>query len=197
LDVVARQSINIRWAHARRKFDEAVKLLPKAKQKTGKGMMAINTIQKLYRIEKQAKELAADERKTLRQEQAVPILNGFKKWLEKAAAQGLPKSKMGNAVTCCLNQWPKLIRYVEDGNLSIDNNIAERDIRPFATGRKNWMFSNTPRGARSSAILYSLVLTARANNLNLYSYLTELFKRLPNLAEGDDLSSLMPWEINL
>lgn len=184
------------WAHARRKFDEAIKLLPKDKQKSGKGMIAINTIQKLYRIEKQAKHLDAVERKALRQQQSAPILAGFKEWLEKSEAQGLPKSKMGTAIGYCLNQWPKLIRYINDGNLAIDNNIAERDIRPFATGRKNWMFSNTPRGADSSAILYSLVLTARANNLNPYRYLTALFKRLPNLA-ADDLSCLMPWNIVL
>lgn len=185
------------WAHARRRFDEAIKLLPKDKQKSGKGMVAISTIQKLYLIEKQAKTLDAVERKAIRQEQAIPILAGFKEWLEKSAAQGLPKSKMGTAIGYCLNQWPKLMRYIDDGNLAIDNNIAERDIRPFTTGRKNWMFSNTPRGAESSAILYSLVLTARANNLNPYRYLTALFNRLPNLAGDDDLSGLMPWNIAL
>ncbi len=185
------------WAHARRKFDEAVKLLPKAKQKTGKGMVAINTIQKLYRIEKEIKDLDAVARKAARQEKALPILAGFKQWLEKGEAQGLPKSKMGTAIGYCLNQWPKLMRYTEDGDLAIDNNIAERDIRPFTTGRKNWMFSQTPRGANNSAILYSLVLTARANNLNPYRYLAEIFRRLPNLAPDDDLSDLMPWNIVL
>ncbi len=185
------------WAHARRKFDEAVKLIPKAKQKAGKGMVAITTIQKLYRIEKQIKDLDTDARKAVRQEQSLPILMGFKQWLEKSEAQGLPKSKMGTAIGYCLNQWPKLMRYLDDGDLAIDNNIAERDIRPFTTGRKNWMFSNTPRGANSSAILYSIVLTARANNLNPYRYLQALFERLPNLDADDDLSGMMPWNIVL
>ena len=185
------------WAHARRKFDDAIKVLPKEKQKTGKGMVAINTIQKLYLIEKKIKDLGADARKTARQEQATPIITGFKEWLTKSEAQGLPKSKMGIAINYCLNQWPKLIRYLDDGDLAIDNNIAERDIRPFATGRKNWMFSQTPRGASNSAILYSLVLTARANQINPYHYLAELFKRLPNLPAEEDLSGLMPWNIVL
>lgn len=185
------------WAHARRKFDEAVKLAPKTKQKTGKGMIAINTIQKLYRIEKASKDLDADARKAVRQAQALPILVDFKQWLEKSEAQGLPKSKMGTAITYCLNQWPKLMRYIEDGDLSIDNNIAERDIRPFTTGRKNWMFSQTPRGANNSAILYSLVLTARANNINPYRYLSALLTRLPNVTIDDDLNDLMPWDIVL
>lgn len=185
------------WAHARRKFDEALKLLPKEKQRSGgKAMQALSTIQKLYRVETLAKDKTADERYQLRQEQAKPLLERFKTWLEKCHATGLPKSKMGDAISYCLNQWPKLVRYVEDGRLSIDNNIAERDIRPFAMGRKNWMFSNTPRGAESSAVLYSLVLTARANGLNQYRYLKALFEQLPNL-EGDDLSSLMPWNIKI
>lgn len=185
------------WAHARRKFDEALKLLPKGKQNTGKGMVAINAIQKLYRIEKLAKDMSAGERQVLRQAEAVPILNDFKAWLEKSAAHGLPKSMIGSAITYCLHQWPKLIRYLEDGDLAIDNNIAERDIRPFTTGRKNWMFSNTPKGADSSSILYSIVLTARANGLNPYHYLRELFTKLPNLKDEDSIDQLLPWNIEL
>lgn len=184
------------WAHARRKFDEAQKTLPKAKQRSGKAMYALNMIQKLYRIETLANDQSPDQRYTLRQEKAVPILVAFKAWLDKHQAQSLPKSKMGQAISYCLNQWNKLTCYVTDGRLAIDNNIAERDIRPFAIGRKNWLFSNTPKGAHASAILYSLVLTARANGLNQYQYLKALFEQLPNLA-GDDLSALLPWYIDL
>lgn len=184
------------WAHARRHFDEAQKGLPKAKQRSGKAMYALNMIQKLYRIETLARDQSPDERYQLRQKEAIPILTAFKAWLDKHQAQALPKSKMGQAINYCLNQWDKLICYVTDGRLAIDNNIAERDIRPFAIGRKNWLFSNTPKGADASAILYSLVLTARANGLNQYQYLKALFEQLPNL-EGDDLSTLMPWNIDL
>ncbi len=129
------------WAHARRQFDEAIKLLPKAKQQTGKGMVAINLIQKLYRLEKVIRALPPAERHARRLAEATPTLDAFKSWLDKSAAQGLPKSKMGQAVQYCLNQWPKLLGYLADGRLEIDNNRAERDIRPFTTGRKNWMFS--------------------------------------------------------
>ena len=115
----------------------------------------------------------------------------------KERSPRITQIKNGDAIGYCLNQWPKLMRYLDDGDLAIDNNIAERDIRPFTTGRKNWMFSNTPRGANSSATLYSLVLTVRANGLNPYRYLAQLFRRLPNLAADDDLNSLMPWNIEL
>lgn len=185
------------WAHARRKFDEAIKLLPKAKQQTGKGRVAINLIQKLYRLEQQIRDLPPDERHARRQAEAIPVLDTFKAWLDKSAAQGLPKSKMGQAVQYCLNQWPKLLGYLADGRLEIDNNRAERDIRPFTTGRKNWLFSNTPRGARSSAILYSLVMTARANNVNPYHYLRAVLTRLPNLKANNNLDELLPWNIAL
>lgn len=185
------------WAHARRKFDEAIKLLPKAKQQNGKGMVAINLIQKLYRLEKQIRDLPPEERYAQRQAKARPVLEAFKAWLDKSAAQGLPKSKMGQAVQYCLNQWPKLLGYLADGRLEIDNNRAERDIRPFTTGRKNWLFSNTPRGARSSAILYSLVMTARANHVNPYHYLRTILTRLPNLSANDSLDELLPWNMTL
>lgn len=185
------------WAHARRKFDEAIKLLPKALQQTGKGMVAINLIQKLYRLEKRIRDLPPEERHAQRQAEARPVLEAFKAWLDKSAAQGLPKSKMGQAVQYCLNQWPKLLGYLADGRLEIDNNRAERDIRPFTTGRKNWLFSNTPRGARSSAILYSLVMTARANNVNPYHYLRAVLTRLPNLSPNDSLDELLPWNMTL
>ncbi len=181
------------WAHARRKFDEAIKLLPKAKQQTGKGMVALNLIQ----LEQQIRDLPPDERHARWQVEARPVLETFQSWLDKSAAQGLPKSKMGQAVQYCLNQWPKLLGYLEDGRLEIDNNRAERDIRPFTTGRKSWLFSNTPRGARSSAILYSLVMTARANNVNPYHYLRAVLARLPNLGGNSSLDELLPWNIVL
>ena len=101
----------------------------------------------------------------------------------------LPKSAFGKAVTYCLNQWDKLQGYLLDGRLEIDNNRAERAIKPFVIGRKNWLFSNTPRGARISAILYSLVETAKENGLKPFEYITYLLEQVPNL----NLDSQASW----
>jgi transposase len=92
-----------------------------------------------------------------------------------------------------LNYWQALTRYVENGELGIDNNITERDIRPFTTGRKNWMFAQSVKGAQASAVLYSIVMTCRANDINPYFYFQKLFEALPNRVEGADLSDLLPW----
>ena len=107
----------------------------------------------------------------------------------------LPKSALGGAITYCRNQWPKLLGFLLDGRLELDNNRSERSIKPFVIGRKNWLFANTPRGARSSAIIYSIVETAKENNLNPFSYLTYLFEQLPNVNVKDPqaLDLLMPW----
>ena len=100
------------------------------------------------------------------------------------------------AVNYSLNQWHKLIRYTEDGRLSIDNNRAERAIKPFVIGRKNWMFANTAKGAQASATLYSIIETAKANGLVPFDYLDLLFTELPTRKSDDDLSDLLPWEVS-
>jgi transposase len=120
------------WAHARRKFNEALIAQPK---KTGKANVAISTIQKLYAIEKRTKLLPPDERQRIRKKEAQPILDNFKKWLDKTSQTLLPKSYLGVAVSYTLNYWQALTRYVENGELGIDNNVTERDIRPFTTGK--------------------------------------------------------------
>ena len=179
------------WAHARRKFVEAQKTQPKGK--TGKADWAINHIRKLYRLEAEIKELQSEEKQKHRTQLAAPLLDEFKDWLDKSSLQVPPKSAVGKAIAYSLRQWPKLIRYVENGNLAIDNNRAERAIKPFVIGRKNWMFSNTARGAQASAILYSLVETAKANGLTPFDYLKTLLEELPK--QPDDLEYLMPWNI--
>lgn len=181
------------WAHARRKFVEAQKAQPN--NKTGKTNWALNHIQKLYRIESAIKEKTALEKQDTRQEKALPLLNDFKTWLDKSASQVPPKSTMGQAIAYCLNQWQKLIRYIDDGHLNIDNNRAERAIKPFVIGRKNWMFCNTQRGADASAILYSIIQTAKANGLMPFDYLMLLLNELPNKPECFEL--LMPWNVKL
>lgn len=179
------------WAHARRKFNDAKTASPK---KTGRAQKALSFISKLYRIEAKAKDYSPDKRQALRQE-AIPILTQFKAWLDEAEPQLTPKSYIGKAVRYTLNQWEKLIRYTDDGQLSIDNNHTERDIRPFTTGRKNWLFSKTVKGAEASAILYSIVMTCRANDINPYYYFEKLFAELPQREPGADLTDLLPWNV--
>jgi len=114
--------------------------------------------------------------------------------LEEKSVVTLPKSALGRAITYCLNQWDKLIGFLDDGRLEIDNNRSERSIKPFVIGRKNWLFANTPQGARASAMIYSIVETAKENNLNPASYLAYLFERLPNTyATEAALDELLPW----
>ncbi|WP_227739640.1 IS66 family transposase [Vibrio sagamiensis] len=184
------------WAHARRKFVEAEQSQPKGKQvKGGKIQSAINWFQKLYRIEQGIKGKTQEERYQQRQSQTEPLLKAFKTWLDKSVSQVPPKSKLGVAINYSLNQWSKLTRVVEDGRLSIDNNRAERSVRPFTVGRNNWLFSNTHNGARASAVLYSLIETAKANDCEPYEYLEYLFRELPKLKSGDVHRHLLPWHM--
>ena len=184
------------WAHARRKYDEALKAESRNK---GRAHKAISFISKLYKLEVQAKNkhLTSEERYQLRQEKALPILGDFKAWLDEAQTKVLKGSHIGKAVNYTLNQWDKLMRYVEDGQLGIDNNITERDIRPFTTGRKNWMFSQSVNGAEASATLYSIVMTCRANDINPYYYFQYLFREMPKRDINSDLTDLMPWNVQL
>ena len=176
-------------AHARRKFMDAKKAQPTSK--TGKADKAIATLQQLYRIETEIKGKVASEKKRIRQEKAVPILNDFKAWLDQSALQVPPKTLLGKAIGYTIRQWHKLIRYVEDGQLNIDNNRAERAIKPFVIGRKNWLFSYTASGAKASAVLYSLIETAKANGITPYDYLAWLLDELAKNPE--EVDALLPW----
>lgn len=128
-------------------------------------------------------------------EKAADILSSHKAWLEKSITQVLPKSLLGKAIQYNLNQWDKLTVYLTDGQINIDNNRAERAIKPFVIGRKNWLFSNTGNGARSSAMLYSIIKTAKANGLIPYEYLVKLFEELPKRQSTDCIDDLLPWSI--
>lgn len=180
-------------AHARRKFVDAQKTMPKGK--TGKADQAIAFIQKLYRIEAEIKDDPPDKRYTVRQSKAKPIIDKLKIWLEKSLLHVLPSTQLGKALGYMSNQWCELTAYLEDGRYPIDNNPAERAIRPFAIGRKNWTFAQSQAGARASANLYSLVETAKVNNVNPYEYLREVFTRLPTMTTKDDMDELLPWNI--
>nr|ULG19931.1 transposase [Yersinia frederiksenii] len=182
-------------AHARRKFMEAKVAQPR--EKVGRADWALTHIQKLYRLEQAIKGESLEVIVARSQKEAKPLLDEFKAWLDKSASQVPPGTLLGKALTYSLNQWSKLVRYVEHGQLSIDNNRAERAIKPFVLGRKNWMLANTRSGARSSAILYSLVETAKANGLIPFDYLMQVFIQLPTLAADGDIESLLPWNITL
>ena len=179
------------WGHARRKFKEAQTAQPKGK--TGKADMALSMIQKLYRIEVSLKDKSTGEKYQLRQEKAKPLLEQFYQWLAKANV--VAKSALGKAIQYCQNQWPKLIRYIEEGHLSIDNNRSERVIKPFVIGRKNWLFTNTANGAKASAMLYSIIETAKANGLIPFDYITHCLEQLSK--NQVDVEKLLPWNVTL
>ena len=185
------------WAHARRNFTDALAALPPAVREKGgteahKGLMFC---QNLFKIERDLRDVAPEERYAARLERSKPVLDKMYVWLQSAKLELLPKSATGGAVGYCLNQWSKLICFLEDGRLEIDNNRSERAIKPFVIGRKNWLFSNTPKGASSSSIIYSLIETAKENSLDLFRYLTYLFEQLPNINVKDTaaLENLLPW----
>ncbi len=179
--------------HARRKFVEAQKL----QKKTGKANQAIVFIQKLYAIEQQIKDQPPDERYRIRQQKAVPIIEKLKAWKDKSLATVMRESALGKVLTYLHNQWDRLVGYVEDGHYPIDNNAAERAIRPFTIGRKNWLFSKSQAGAKSSANLYSVIEAVKANHLNVYDYLTLIFRELSNAQNVEDVEKLLPWNVKL
>ena len=185
------------WAHARRKFDKALKgMSKKAKGKARHAKTGIDRIRKLYRIEKAAKDLTPEERRQVRQQKAVPILNEMRQWLDPSLTEVPPQSATGKALGYLNGQWQKLIRYVEDGRIRIDNNAAERAIRPFVIGRNNWLFSDTAKGAETSARLYSLVATAKACGHEPYRYLCHVIKELPATESVEGFEALLPFNID-
>ena len=165
------------WAHARRKFNEAVAVLPKGK-KGGAALEGEAYCTKLFQIEESLADLTPEERYNKRLELEKPILDAMLSWVNTRNAA--PKSKLGIALTYLKNQWPNLVNYLKDGRLELSNNIAERSIKPFVISRKNFLFANTPSGATSSAVIFSMIETAKANGLDPYKYLTYIFTVAPN-----------------
>ena len=178
-------------AHARRKFSEAVKAQGK-KKRTGKAHQGLALIQKLYRVEKQARKLDREDRCAHRQQQARPVLDELRSWLDNTLPLVPPTSATGKALNYLHNEWDKLIRYLDDGRLEIDNNGAENAIRPFVVGRKNWLFSVSVKGVKASANLYSLIETAKANGLEPYAYLRRVFTELPQADSVEAIEALLP-----
>jgi transposase len=188
------------WAHLRRKFDEALKGLPPRKRSSGsRANEALDRINRLFAIERELKRCTPEERLQIRNLKSRPVVEEFRKWLDDIFPGIMPKSLLGLAINYGRNQWPKLVRFLEDGRIEIDNNRAERSIKPFVIGRKNWLFCNTPKGARASATIFSIIETAKENGINPYAYLNHLFEKLPNLEarEKSALDQLLPWNVNL
>jgi len=189
------------WAHARRKFAEALQVLPASASSTKTvAQEGLDFCNRLYAVEREAKGLPPKERYTIRKERSRPLLDAFSVWLHTQQPRVLPKSLTGVAISYCLNQWEKLESYLLDGRLEIDNNRSERSIKPFVIGRKNWMFANTPRGAMASAITYSIIETAKDNSLHPFNYLAYLLQELPqiqDLHDTDKLDRLLPWSPTL
>ena len=174
------------WAHARRKFDEALQTLPKEMQKDSPAAIGECYCSRLFKLEQAFAELTPEERYEKRLEQEKPVLDALLSWANETQAKTAPKSALGRAIHYLLEQWPYLTRYLEDGRLELSNNRAERSIKPFVMGRKNWLFANTPGGAQASAMIYSLIETAKENKLDPYKYLLWVLQSAPGLSQADE-----------
>jgi transposase len=183
-------------AHARRKFDEALKA-QRAGDRGGLAAEGLALIQRIYRIEKAAREagLTPEQRKQLRNERARSVWDELRRWLDAKRGHAPPQMLIGKAMTYLDNQWPQLIRALDDGRLEVDNNRCENALRPFVLGRKAWLFSDTPAGAEASARLYGLIETAKANGCEPYAYLRRVFTDLPKATTLAEIEALLPWNV--
>ena len=188
------------WSHARRRFDEAVKALPKTKQKDSRAYLALTMIQAIYREEKLLKDLPAEERKTRRQLSVRPLVEAYFVWVKETLLKVPQKSKTWEGLNYSINQEKYLKVFLDDGEVPMDNNAAEQSIRGFCIGKKNWVMIDTVAGAKSSAIIYSIAETAKANNLKPYDYFEYLLTEIPKHLDDTDrsfLDDLLPWSPNL
>jgi hypothetical protein len=191
------------WAHARRDFSDAIKAIGKKNQKSIKRSVAneaLERIAEMYHIEGELKELPSEERLIRRQAEIKLLVDDFFEWAKQCIADGiLTKGKTLDGLNYCINQEKYLRVFLEDGDVPMDNSASERAIRPFTIGRKNWEFMNTIKGAEASALIYSVVETARANHLNVYYYVEHLLKELPKLRDEKGnidtagMDHLLPW----
>ncbi len=184
------------WAHARRYFVEAEAAIPKAAR--GPQSLAtqfIAAISELYAIEAKAKDLSVEQRGQQRQQLSKPVLLKIEGLLLQHLHAVTPGSLLGKALHYLSSQWPKLIRFIDNGAWPIDNNLCENAIRPFVVGRRNWLFCDTVAGARASANLYSLIETCKANRIDPYTYLVDLFRELPTAKTAEDFEALLPWNL--
>jgi len=183
------------WVHMRRMWEDAYKVIP-VELRNGKTLteQGLAYIGKFFALEKKFADLPADERFIARLEQSRPITDAFFEWV--SSLNVLPKSALGAAVTYTLNQRPYLENLYLDGRLEASNNRAERSFKPYVIGRKNWLFSDTVKGAEANAICYSVLETAKENHLSPFDYLEYLFTKLPN-CDLDYIDDLLPWSDTL
>ncbi len=181
------------WAHARRRFVDASRVQPKGKR--GLANEAIGLIGVLYGIERDCEKATDQERYLARQERSVPALAAIYDWMQRTLPQVTPKSALGTALSYMRDQWSMLIRYPERGDLPIDNNYCENKIRPFVLGRKAWLFSDTVAGAKASAVIYSLIETAKSNGLEPYHWLRQVLRELPAAKTVEAVEALLPWNV--
>jgi hypothetical protein len=184
------------WAHARRKFDEALKITPEKARESSNVQRGKRYCDRLFALERQFADMTPEERFKKRWELSKPVMDEFFAWLDSLNA--LPKTPIGAAAQYVLGQRRYLQLFLDDGRLEISNNRAERSIKPFVIGRKNWLFANTPRGAKASAVIYSIIETAKESGLNPFAYLSYIFQNAPNWDfrnNRDVLNLLMPWNV--
>jgi transposase len=184
--------------HARRRFIKAVQAQHAISgHEKGLAPQALLIIRKLYAIEKLARDagMTPDQRHRLRAEKAKPIWDELRAWLDNNLGAVPPQSLTGKAISYLAADWPRLVRYLDDGRIEISNVLCENAIRPFVIGRKNWLFSDTPEGAHASAKLYSIIETAKANGLEPFAYLRLIFAGLPQATTLSDIEALLPWNV--
>ena len=188
------------WVHARRKFDEAMNVVPKEQRKKSNAYLVMKQIQAIYREEGKLQELSPDERLMQRQLVIKPLVDALFVYLKKMEPTVPASGQLRKAYTYILNQEKYLRVFLEDGEVPIDNNASERAIRGFCIGKKNWQMIDTINGAHSSAIIYSIAETAKANNLKPYDYFVYLLEEIPKHMDDTDrsfLDDLLPWSPNL
>ena len=178
------------WTHLRRKFSDALKILPEKERTNSVAGQAIQQIGALFKLEEAWQGLPASDRYTRRLAESKPLAEAFYDWLYQLRI--LPKSVTGKAIHYALEQKRWLMNVYLDGRTELSNNLIENSVRPFAVGRKNFLFANTVKGAASSAVIYSLIETAKANGLKPFDYLEFLFETLPNTTTSS-LDTVLPW----
>lgn len=188
------------FAHARRYFTDTLKAIEdKQSYMYTSAYQGVKYIDRMFEFEEKILKKSYEERYEERLSKLKPMLEVYFAWIEKEHALALPKSSYGKAINYSFNQKEKLMNILKDGRLELSNNRAERAIKPFVIGRKNWLFSNTPQGAKASAISYSIIVTAKENNLNPFEYLKYLFETMPNvdITKEEELNKLLPWSKEL
>ena len=182
-------------AHVRRKFVEAIKAAPPEAQAEHTAHEAVKLIKDVYEIESKLKDVTPDVRQERRQTEVKPALDKLKAWLDKKSGTSPPRGKYGEALSYALSEWENVIRYLEHPWLRPDNNLVENAIRPFAIGRKNWLFSDTENGANASAAIYSIIESAKANGHEPFPYLRYIIEQMPRCKTADEIERLLPYKI--